>query len=91
MTSPFPADKKKKKCFSYIPLSSVSEPVHAVASYACFWLTGVKPDVVFRYCSPSASRFGMLCFSAYHGCEEWLSYCRLPGSSNYFLFSIYTL
>uniref|UniRef100_A0A3B4ZJ67 L1 transposable element RRM domain-containing protein n=1 Tax=Stegastes partitus TaxID=144197 RepID=A0A3B4ZJ67_9TELE len=45
-------------------------------------LTGVIPGVVFCCCSPSASRFNMLCvqrcYSAYLGCNKWLFELLLP-------------
>ncbi|MEQ2309026.1 hypothetical protein AMECASPLE_034357 [Ameca splendens] len=45
-------------------------------------LTGVAPGVVFCCCSPSASRFDVLCVqrcsSACLGCNEWLFELLLP-------------
>lgn len=40
-----------------LKLSSFGKPVPTVALESCSWLTRVKPDVVFCYCSPSASRW----------------------------------
>lgn len=47
-----------------------------VASDSCSWLIGLKPDVVFCYCSKFPSGFDMYCvlscISVQHGWNEWL-------------------
>lgn len=58
-----------------------------------FWLSRAKLKIIFCYCCPSASRFDMLCimrcFSAQHGCKEWLFGFTLAVSSNHtLLFSL---
>lgn len=55
-----------------------SEPVPRVASDSRLRLTGVGPDLVFCCCSQSGSSLGIFfcalwCFSAHHGCIEWIS------------------
>ncbi len=54
-------------------LFNFGEPVWIVAS-----ISRVAPGVVFCCCSPSASRFDMMCVqrctSAFLGCNEWLTW-----------------
>lgn len=69
-------EKKKNPCrfvcFPNFHRSGYGEPVPVVASDSCSQLTGVEPDMVFCFCSPSTLRFDVLrilsCFSAHHGC-----------------------
>ncbi|AWO96124.1 Kinesin-like protein, partial [Scophthalmus maximus] len=50
--------------------------------YCPILLTGVAPGVVFCCCSPSSSRFDVLCvqrwYSAFLGCNKWLFELLLP-------------